>query len=67
MHFFRKRKLTRFLIWALSHYAQEVAHQNVDKPVDTMLQRLYFITRRRVRKKLHSTAQLLAQLSGRFD
>lgn len=44
-------------------HAQEVAHPSVDKPVDTFLEATPIKRYRRVRKKLHTTAQLLAHFS----
>src|SRR5471030_470402 len=46
--------------------AQEVAHSNVDNAVDTSLRALLLVLYRRVRKKLRSTAQLLAHFVGCF-
>ena len=41
-------------------HAQEVAHLSVDKAVDTAMEALFLEAYRAVRKKLHTTAQLLA-------
>jgi len=49
-----------------SHHAQEVAHLNVDNPVDTSLQVMPTERYSQVRKKLRSAAQLLAHFSGLF-
>jgi hypothetical protein len=46
------------------HYWQIVAHLFVDKSVDSSPQALYLPASKQVRKKLHTTVQLLAQKTG---